>query len=57
MSPDREKRDPGPKTCPDNDFGLMTTISALALRARLGQQREIRISLRLADGLSTVPLT
>jgi hypothetical protein len=57
MSPDREKRDPGPKSCPDNDFGLMTTISAIALRARLGQQHEIRISLRLADGLSTVPLT
>jgi hypothetical protein len=50
MSPDREKRDPGPKTCPDNDFGLMTTISAIALRARLAQQHEIRISLQLADG-------
>jgi hypothetical protein len=56
MSADREKRDPEPKSYPDNDFGLMTTISAIALRARLGQQHEIRISLPLADASSTVSL-
>jgi len=44
----------GQNSCPDNDFGLMTTISAIAPRARLHQQHEIRIRWQLADGPSAV---